>query len=123
MHHLRPLILTLLVAVFFFPAAISAKEFNKDGFTFDLSWRQKPRYSLKVWGTLKGEKSCNQLKTTILFDNTRKKNLAVSTDIAVKNYKRNSIIEISEVLKVQGTSVTDRYWVVDDISIECENED
>ena len=121
MKHLRLLIFTMLAACLLAPATSSAEAISKDEFTFDISWRQKPRVSLKVWGTMKGNKSCKQFKASILFDNTRKKNLAVTKNIEIKNYKRNTVVEISDVLKVKGTSATRRYWFVNDITVECEN--
>lgn len=121
MRYLYPLIAALSAALFLCPAAVYAEAMSKERFSFDLTWRQKPRTTLKVWGTMKGQKSCKQLKATLFFDNTRKKNIAVSTDVIMKNYRKNSTVEISEVIKVKGTSKTDRYWVLNDIAIECEN--
>jgi hypothetical protein len=122
MHSFRLLIFTLLAACLFFQAPAFGKEQrSEDDFHFDLTWRQKPRVKLKVWGTMKGKKSCKNFKATIFFGNTRRPSIAVSTDIEIKNYKKNSVVEISEVLKVKGTSKTGRYWVLDKVDIVCEN--
>lgn len=120
-HFISASVLAVLLCISAGLQPVEAKTFSDNGFTADITWKERHRREVAVKGTVKGKKSCSQLNISIYFNNTNKSTANAFVETYVDNYKAKTVRNFKAADDVYATKKTKKGWFVDSIYIKCLN--
>ena len=113
------LLLLVVFVISVFPVITSAETFNVNGYAIDVYWKQSKR-KMKVWGRVKGGKSCKQLNLSIWLLNSRTDGRAhVSATMKKYNSKSSNNNYKAIDSSVSSKSTHKNRWHIDEIYTNC----